>query len=132
MTDPELSATLARGRAWRTGIMLDTVTVTRQTGRTYNEVSRTYSATVLTVYTGQARIVPWRGNDEQAAETEVTVYRYRIQFPLTATSPEIKRQDVVTVTASTNPTMVGKVLNVTEPEIGTTATALVVTAELVS
>lgn len=133
MSDPEVSATLARGRTWRQAIMFDTVTVVRPSAsRTYDQTSKTYLTTSAPVYTGPARIVPWRGNDEQAAETEVTVYRYRIQFPLTATAPEIKRYDVVTVTASTNPTMIGKVLNVTEPELGTTATALTVTAELTS
>lgn len=124
---------IARGRGRHALLMLDACTVTRAAGpKVYNPVTKTYTTPTTTVYTGQCRVVPWRGNDEQAAGTEVAVYRYRIQFPLTATTPEIKRYDVVTITTSSNPTMVGKALDVTEPELGTTATALMVTAELAS
>jgi hypothetical protein len=133
MSNAEVTDTLARGRTWRESIMLDTCVITRATGpEVYHPDTATYSQPTTTVYTGPCRAMPWRGNEEQAAETEVTVYRYRIQFPMTGATPEIKRYDVVTITASIHPWMAGKVLQITEPELGTTATALTVIAEVSS
>lgn len=127
------AAALASGRTAHLAVMLDACTVTRAAGaEVYNPVTKTYTTPMATVYTGPCRVRPWRGNDEQAAETEVSVYRYQVRFPLTPNAPEIRRYDVVTITASSHPAMVGKVLTVSEPEVGTTATALTVVAELVS
>lgn len=122
---------IARGRARHVLLMLDTCTVTRAAGpEVFNPVTKTYTKPVTTVYTGPCRVRPWRGNDEQAADTEISVYRYQLRFPLTPTAPEIRRYDTVTITASSHPAMAGKVLTVTDPEVGTTATALTVIAEL--
>jgi len=125
------SAALTAGRTAHLAVMLDVCTVTRATGpEVYDDATRSYSKPVVTVYTGACRIKPWRGNEEHAAEAEVAVYRYQVRFPLAAASPQIDRKDTVTITASTHPAMVGKVLTVTEPEVSTTATALTVIAEL--
>jgi hypothetical protein len=111
--------------------MLDACAVTRGGTKTFNESTRLYTVTGgTTVYTGPCRVKPWRGNEEHAADAEVAVYRYQVRFPLTAASPQIDRKDTLTITASTHPAMVGKVLTVTEPEVATTATALTVIAEL--
>jgi hypothetical protein len=124
---------LAAGRTAHLAVMLDTCTITRAAGaEVYNPVTKTYTKPVTTVYTGPCRVRPWRGNDEQAAGTEISVYRYQLRFPLTPTAPEIRRYDTVTITASSHPAMAGKVLTVSDPEVGTTATALTVVAELAS
>jgi len=125
------SAALASGRTAHLAVMLDACTVTRAGTQTFDESTRLYTqGPPTTVYTGPCRVKPWRGNEEHAAEAEVAVYRYQLRFPLTAASPQIDRKDTVTITASTHPAMVGKVLTVTEPEVSTTATALTVIAEL--
>lgn len=131
MSDP--SAALAAGRAAHLAVMLDTCTVTRAGAKTFDESTRQYTqGPPTTVYTGRCRVKPWRGDDEEAAEAEISVYRYQVRFPLTPTAPEIKREDSVTITASTHPAMAGKVLTITDPEVSTTATALTAVAELAS
>jgi hypothetical protein len=123
---------LLRGRARHQLLMLDTVTIVRPdpTARAYDPVTQTYGAASTAVYTGPCRVVTWRGNEEDAAETEVAVIRYRLDLPLTASAPIVRRRDVATVTASFNPVLVGLVLTITEPEYGTTATALRLVGEV--
>lgn len=122
---------LARGRARHQLLMLDTVLITRGGGRTYNETTQQYDVVPpTTVYNGPCRVVVWRGNEEQAAEAEVNVYRYRLDLPFTDTTPVIQRRDTATITASVNPWMVGKAMTITEPEIDTTATSLQVIGEV--
>lgn len=125
-----VSAHLARGRARHQLLMLDTCVITRPGTKVYNPATQTYDIPTVTVYNGPCRIVVWRGNEEQAGEAEVNVFRYRLDLPFTATAPVIQRRDTATITASVNPWMVGKVMTITEPEIDTTATALQVIGEV--
>lgn len=128
----ELTLTLDRGRAWRKAIMLDTCSIVRPADPpgTYNPATMSYSLAAAPVYTGICRAVVWRGNEEQAAETEVAVVRYRLELPLDGTVPALKRRDVTTITAGSNPALIGLVLVLTEPEFGTTSTALRWVAEV--
>lgn len=123
---------LNRGRIRHQALMLDTVVITRPdlANRVWDPVTQTYTTPVITVYDGSCRIVVWRGNEEQAGEAEVNVYRYRLDLPFTETTPLIERRDTATITASVNPWMVGKVMTITEPQIDTTATALQVIGEV--
>jgi len=121
---------LARGRARHQLLMLDTCVITRPGTKTYNPATQDYDIPTVTVYTGPCRIVVWRGNEEQAGEAEVNVFRYRLDLPFANTTPVIQRRDTATITASVNPWMVGKVMTITEPEIDTTATALQVIGEV--
>lgn len=124
---------LNRGRIRHQLLMLDTVTITRPGATTYDDTNQTYTTTgSTTVYIGPCRIVVWRGNEEEAADVQVNVFRYRLDLPFTATAVLIKRLDIATITASVNPWMVGKVMTITEPEIDTTATALRVIGEVVT
>jgi hypothetical protein len=123
---------LARGRIRHQLLMLDTVIITRPGAKTYNPATQAYTTAETTIYTGPCRVVVWRGNEEEAADVEVNVFRYRLDLPFTSTAPLVARHDVATITASVNPWMVGKVMRITEPEIDTTATALRVIGEVVT
>lgn len=126
----EFATFIARGRAWHPQAMADTVTVSRVIGQpVYNPTTQKNDVTTQTVYTGPARIKIWRGVDTEAAETEVNVQRYYLDLPLTGTVPDVKRRDTVTVTASLNPALVGRVLVLTDVESETTDTALRITCE---
>lgn len=124
---------IARGRARHALLMADACTVSRTVvgTRTWNATTQTYSETDQTVYTGPCRVKIWRGNEEQAGEAEVNVQRYYLDLPLTGTVPDVKRRDTVTITSSLNPTLVGRVLVLTDVESETTDTALRITCEFV-
>lgn len=126
----ELAGFVARGRDWHPQVMTDTVTVSRPTGaQVYNDVTQQYDVQLATAYSGAARIRIWRGIDVEAAETEINVQRYYLDLPLTGSVPDVKRRDTVTVTASLNPALVGRVLVLTDVESETTDTALRITCE---
>jgi hypothetical protein len=128
MLDPRPA--LAAGRAAHKALMMDTVSIVRPGSHVYDPVSMQNVVTTTAVYTGPARLVVWRGNEEQAAEVEVAVVRYRLVLPIDGSVPPLARHDVATVTASLDPVLVGLVLVLTEPESGTTSTALRWVAEV--
>lgn len=123
---------LNRGRARHQLLMLDTVTIIRPdlADTTWNPATQTYTTAQTPVYTGPCRVVTWRANEEEAAETEVAVIRYRLDLPLTDAAPRILRRDIATITASFNPVLVGLTVVITEPEFATTATALRIVGEV--
>lgn len=126
----ELAGFITRGRDWHPQVMLDSCTVTRATpGSTWNPVTQQYDETTTTVYTGPCRIKIWRGIDVEAAEQEINVQRYYLDLPLTGGAPDVKRRDTVTITASLNPALVGRVLVLTDAEAETTDTAFRITCE---
>lgn len=127
----ELAGFITRGQAWHPTLMLDACTITRTVSgsRVYNDATQNYTETDTTVYTGPCRIKIWRGIDVEAAEQEVNVQRYYLDLPLTGAVPNVKRRDTVTVTASLNPALVGRVLILTDVESETTDTALRITCE---
>jgi len=124
-----LAAVVARGQARHLRLMLDACTVTRPGTRTYNPVTQQYSETDTTVYTGPCRIKIWRGLDLEAAEQEINVQRYYLDLPLSDTAPDVRRRDTVTITASLNAALVGRVLVLTDAEAETTDTAFRITCE---
>jgi len=125
----ELAGFITRGRDWHPQVMLDACTVTRPGTRTYNPVTQQYSETDTTVYSGPCRIKIWRGQDEEAAEQEINVQRYYLDLPLSDTAPDVRRRDTVTITASLNAALVGRVLILTNAEAETTDTAYRITCE---
>ena len=126
-----LGPLLAAGRAAHAAIMADACTVTRPVPgtRVYDEVAKQYSEQTTTVYSGPCRIKIWRGQDEQAAEAEVNVQRYYLDLPLGDTAPDVHRRDTVTITASLNAALVGRILILTNAEAETTDTAFRITCE---
>lgn len=124
-----LASHINRGRARHAVLMTDACTVTRAGTRTWNSVTQQYTEADTTVYTGPCRIKIWRGIDVEAAEQEINVQRYYLDLPLTSGAPDVKRRDAVTITASLNPALVGRVLVLTDAEAETTDTAFRITCE---
>ena len=124
-----LTGFIVRGRAWHPQVMLDACIVTRPGVRTYNPATQQYAEADTTVYTGPCRIKIWRGIDVEAAEQEINVQRYYLDLPLSDTAPDVRRRDTVTITASLNAALVGRVLVLTDAEAETSDTALRVTCE---
>jgi hypothetical protein len=126
-----LASHVARGRARHLLLMLDTCTVSRIVPgtRVYNDVTQQYVEDTVTVYAGPCRIKIWRGIDVEAAEQEINVQRYYLDLPLSDTAPDVRRRDTVTITASLNAALIGRVLVLTDAEAETTDTALRVTCE---
>lgn len=124
-----LASIITRGRARHALLMTDTCAVTRPGTRTYNPATQQYAETDATVYSGPCRIKIWRGTDVQASDAEVNVQRYYFDLPLTGAVPNVARRDKVTVTASLNPALVGRVLVLTDVETESTDTALRITCE---
>jgi hypothetical protein len=124
-----LASVVARGQARHLRLMVDACTVTRPGPRTYDPVTQQYTDTTTTVYTGPCRIKIWRGQDEEAAEQEINVQRYYLDLPLSDTAPDVRRRDTVTITASLNAALVGRVLILTNAEAETTDTAFRITCE---
>lgn len=120
---------IARGRVRHAQLMTDTCTVTRPGPRTYDPAAQDYTETDTVVYTGPARIQIWRGVDKEAADVKLNVQRYYFDLPLTGAVPDVKRRDTVTITASLNPALTGRVLVLTDVESDTTDTALRIVCE---
>lgn len=127
-----IASIVARGRARHLRLMTDTVSVVRPGAPVWNEATGAYVPSYTPVYTGPVRMVAWRGNEENAAEAEVAVIRYRLALPADGSLPALARRDVATVTASLDSALVGVVLVLTEPELATTSSALRWVAEIVA
>jgi len=109
-----LPAVLAQGRAAALQLMTDTVAVTRITGQTYNPATMAYEPTVVAVHTGPADVKPLdvQNREVQAGEREVALRSFEVRLPFDEPAA-IARGDLVTVTASADPRLVGRVLTVT-------------------
>lgn len=126
MTAPAL---LARGRAAAQRLMLDTVTITRVTGRVFDPVGGQYADTTATVYTGPADVKPRDqvARGQEAGETDVSVSAYDVKLPWAA-SASVRVEDRVTATASPDPRLVDRPLLVTGVGLGARRTAWHLTA----
>jgi len=102
------SGFVTAGRAWHEAIMDDECVVTREGTRTLDEATGLYSNTPATVYTGAFRmIVPPRAPQEVVAVGQVeALTRPRADFPVVA-SAAVRDGDVLTVTVSADPALVG-------------------------
>ncbi len=119
---------LARGRAARTALMLDAIAVSRPSGPpVFDDNTGEYTPAPAgpPVYTGRADVKPraTSGSGEvDAGERQVVLRDYDVAIPWTA-APIVEVDDQVTVTASPDPTFVGRVLTVTAVEHGARRTA---------
>jgi hypothetical protein len=132
-----LDAALAAGRREAEALMRDTVTVYRPGPDIFD---RATGQTVpgqpeVTFYTGKARVkVEQLADSEvQAGEQEVALRQYKVSLPFTTTLPATGERprpgDVVDVTASPDPRLVGVRLWVTGVQYSGTATAWRIIAE---
>lgn len=109
-----IASVLARGRATALQLMTDTVTITRVTGQTYNSTTMAYEPTTATVYTGPADVKPLdvQNREVQAGEREVALRSFDVRLPFDEPAAVV-RGDLLTVTASADAGLVGRVLTIT-------------------
>ncbi len=112
------------GRLAAARTMVDTVTVTRPSRGALNTTTGQHATTSTTVYTGPARIRRATSSDATAGERELQRSRPTLALPVGETgAADLRHGDVVTVSASLNPDLVGRTFTVSSLEVGTTATA---------
>ncbi|HWB36616.1 MAG TPA: DUF6093 family protein [Rugosimonospora sp.] len=107
-------STLARGRAAAEALMVDTCTVTRETGRTTDPVTGVVTPATSTVYTGKCKLAQAGGGGAQAGggssssvgNAAPTVVSYELHLPITAA--EVRPGDWVSVTSTLDPQLDGR------------------------
>lgn len=121
------------GRTAHALLCVDTVTVSEVTRGALNPTTLLYATTSTTVYTGAARVKRVMSQGNIVGETQRMVARVVVDLPYSATGADaLKSGHLVTVTASLDEALVGKVLTVIGPEHGSTSTARRYTVEEVS
>jgi hypothetical protein len=99
---------LAAAQGWAEQKMLDTCTITRVTGKTFNETTKLYVPTTITVYSGpcelkqEARAVETASGPGQVEQ----IQRGILKLPIAESSAVQPGDDVLMVT-SLNPGLVG-------------------------
>jgi hypothetical protein len=99
-----------RGRAFAERLMVDTCTITRQTGATTDPDTGVITPTFTTVYTGRCKVqqsaVPI-GEPRDLGQASIQVLHLELHLPIAAAG--ILVDDVATITASTlDPDLVGR------------------------
>ncbi|MFE3452385.1 DUF6093 family protein [Nonomuraea sp. NPDC059194] len=114
---------LSAGRTAALKLMRDTCTVERQDGDpVLNEETGQLEQPYITVYSGRCRIKPRSSSETEWGEHEVTLHSYVAVLPWDA-SPEIGREDRLTVTASDDAWLIGRHLEVIAVSLAGTSTA---------
>jgi hypothetical protein len=129
-----VGSVLARGRTAALQLMLDTITVSRVTGRAYNETTLEYEPTTITLYAGPADVKPLDVGDRevQAGEREVALRTFDVRLPFgtaAAGAEDFARGDLVTVDSSDDESLAGRVLTVTGIQHGSRRTVRHIDAE---
>lgn len=118
------AAATARGQRFAERQMVDACTITRGGGApTFDATTGTYTAaTGSTVYTGKCRVKPQNLADRvaQAGERPVSLWPFSVSIPIAA---DADLDDVVTVTASADSTLVDRTFRVRSVARGTFITA---------
>jgi hypothetical protein len=123
---------LAAGRRAHQDLMVDACTITRPGAPTLNRTtSQLTPGSATTLYTGAIRVRPQRTpSPTEAGERRQVVARYNAALPFDALpAGALRIGDVVTVTASADPRMVGQAMTVMAVDYGSTATAWRLTLE---
>lgn len=122
-----MTATTAanRGQVLAEALMQDSCTITRAGGgSSFDPATGTYTDPAsTTVYTGKCRVKPRNLVDRtvQAGEQQVSLWPFEVSVPVSATDVDL--DDVVTVTGSIDPSLVGRTLRVRSVARGTFLTA---------
>lgn len=118
-----------RGRRQALALMVETCTIKRRTGTSLDPLTDKYADTFTTVYAGQCRVKPASSEHvTESGQVAVATRRYIVSIP--ADSPAaVARGDVVTVTVSTDATLVGRPLTVLDVTLGELVTARRLTVE---
>lgn len=119
-----IGGVLGMGRRMAVSRMTDSCTVTRAGAKTLNESTGTYSASVVSVFTGQCRIKSGSGVSQGDAGSElVVVSQVELHLPVSAVG--VLPGDTVTVTGSaTRADQVGRKFTVVSAFDGSQTTAL--------
>lgn len=131
MTDPALEAALSDGRRAALVLMRDTCTIERKAGeRTFDPNTGQYTQAWAQVYAGVCRVKNTGGGSDSdlAGAQSVTLHRYEVRLPVDA-SPEVLREDRLTVTASDDAWLVGRPMEVVDVGYAGTNTARRLTVE---
>jgi hypothetical protein len=103
--------------------MRDTCTVERKDGAPeLDEDTGELTQAWETVYTGACRVKPRSPREAEWGEHEVTLHQYTVVLPYDAT-PEIQREDQLTVTASDDAWLEGRPMEVIAIGLNGTSTA---------
>jgi hypothetical protein len=112
--------------------MVDTCLIERKTGRTFDDATGDYADVWTPVYTGACRVKGGArssgGRDAEFGEHEATLHAYEIRLPWDST-PEIKREDRLTVTACDDTWVIGRLLEIVDVAFSGTTTSRRITAE---
>jgi hypothetical protein len=116
-------STLARGRAFLTGSLVDACTIQHPTGSSTNLTTGDVTPTYATVYTGPCKIQGgMSASGRDVAEAHLAVLSPFVHVPIAVTG--VVEGDVVTITASAHDAeLVGRVLRVDGPDHKSFATA---------
>ncbi len=131
MTDPVLEAALADGRQAALVLMRDTCTIERKSGeRVFDPETGQYTQAWSPVYSGVCRVKNTGGgaDSDLAGAQSVTLHRYEVRLPVDA-SPEVLREDRLTVTSSDDSWLVGRPMEVVDVGYAGTNTARRLTVE---
>lgn len=115
--------------------MQDTCTITRGgSGEpVFNAATKLHTDPATTaLYTGKCRVRPptTQANSVEAGDAQVGLQRYTVSVPMSVTG--VRRDDVVTVTASQDADLVTRRLRVVQVAAGTQVTARRLTCEEVT
>ncbi len=109
-----IDTTITLFRNAERALMTSTVTIVRNVGEpSFNTTTGVLVQGTDPVYSGDALIRSnmWEGSDVQAGQQEVRIRGVKIKLP---TDTLVRYDDIVTVTASPDARMVGKVFRVTD------------------
>lgn len=114
---------MLRGRRAAEALMVDSCVITRKTGQTLNQSTGAYTDTTDTIYSGKCQVVKPDGAavDVNAGERDVAVSSTKVKLPITATG--IQSGDKVTLTATFDADMTGRVVYVHEVQTRTFGTS---------
>lgn len=115
---------MLRGRKAAESLMVDSCVVTRVTSQgSINNSTGGYTPTTSTVYSGKCQVVKPEGSatDVAAGERDVAVSRTTVKLPISATG--VQSGDKVTVAATLDDDLDGRVLYVHEVQARTYGTS---------
>jgi hypothetical protein len=110
-----LETVLRRSRYAAQKTMRDEITITRKTGETYDPINLVYVPVTATLYGGIADVAPLdvQNRQVQAGEREVALRTFDVRMPF-GTMPtgggDFHRGDVITVTGTEDPALLGRAL----------------------
>jgi hypothetical protein len=118
-----LSSVLARGQAAAEALMVDTCAITRVGTRTTDTTTAVVTTPTTTLYTGKCRIqqAQAQAQREDIGEDHLLLLRLEVQLPMSLTGLAVG--DRITITASLDGDLVGRVFRVHDLAHKTHATA---------